>query len=100
MLGRGLTAGALKRLDAENATARGNVDEETATLASRISQLSVKRNPHETTEEKRERKRATKEIRRERREERKANRAAFAEERTRQGKLEASGGRNRGQKIL
>ena len=88
VLGKGLTAGALKRLDRENAMLNGadSDDEfETQTLASRMSQLSF-RNKHETIEEKKARKQAMKELKRERRVEKKANRSAFKEEKMRQEK--------------
>ena len=78
MFGKGLTAAALKQLDRENEYLKNSSDDddeddvETMTLASRVSQLSV-RNKHESKEEKKARKSALKELRRERRVERKMN---------------------------
>merc|ERR1712117_345809 len=99
VLGKGLTAGALKQLDRENAMldraaeagGGGSSDSEgdryeTRTLASRMSELSF-RNKHETAEERRARKNAMKELKRERRVEKKANRSAFKEEQKRQEKV-------------
>merc|ERR1712113_1118637 len=71
VLGRGLTAGALKQLDVET----GVLDEEVMSIKSRISEMSF-RPKHETLEE-----------RRERREEKKANTSAFKSEKMRQEKV-------------
>jgi len=111
VLGKGLTAGALKRLDRENEmmTSRNGHDDsddsgseddvmETQTLASRMSTLSF-RNKHETAEERRARKNGMKELKRERRMEKKANRAAFKDEQKRQEKIMISNKQNT-QKIL
>jgi len=107
VLGKGLTTAALKQLDRENdlvskieeakqhqkgrensnssySSSENDVDE-TMTLASRVSQLSV-RNKHESKEEKKARKQALKDLRRERRVERKTNRDAFKEEKVKQEK--------------
>merc|ERR1719153_621938 len=81
-LGRGLTAAALKQLDMEN----GLVDDEVASVKSRITELSI-RPKHETLEEKKARKEAVKNIRRERRLEKKANTEAFKSEKIRQEKV-------------
>merc|ERR1712018_879590 len=91
VFGKGLTAAALKQLDRENEWLNKSSDDdedddlETMTLASRVSQLSV-RNKHETKDEKKARKAALKELRRERRVERKTNRDAFKEEKNKQEK--------------
>ena len=93
MFGKGLTAAALKQLDRENERFKNSSDDddddeddvETMTLASRVSQLSV-RNKHESKEEKKARKSALKELRRERRVERKMNRDAFKDEKCKQEK--------------
>jgi len=104
VLGKGLTAAALKQLDRENdlvdrieaeqkerensnstySSDENDVDE-TMTLASRVSKLSV-RNKHESKEEKKARKQALKDLRRERRVERRANRDAFKDEKVQQEK--------------
>merc|ERR1719411_1849045 len=73
VLGRGLTAGALKQLDVET----GVLDEEVMSF----------RPKHETLEEKRDRKSNIKQLRRERREEKKANTSAFKSEKMRQEKV-------------
>ena len=78
VLGRGLTAAALRRLDAETAVSNEEAPD-ARTLVSRVSALSI-RNKHETAQEKKDRKKAFKEHKRERRQERKANQAAFKEE--------------------
>ena len=52
VLGKGLTASALKELDLANGHGGDEREFETATLASRVSQLSI-RPQHETLEEKR-----------------------------------------------
>ena len=52
VLGKGLTASALKELDLANGQGDDEREFETATLASRVSQLSI-RPQHETLEEKR-----------------------------------------------
>jgi len=84
VLGRGLTAAALRQLDAENGeTEEGRVEED---LRSRVSMLSV-RPAHETKEEKKGRKAAVKELRRERRSEKKMNTKAFKDEADRQKKI-------------
>merc|ERR1712012_89714 len=93
VFGKGLTAAALKQLDRENERFKNSSDDddddeddvETMTLASRVSQLSV-RNKHESKEEKKARKSALKELRRERRVERKMNRDAFKDEKCKQEK--------------
>merc|ERR1712018_421913 len=79
VLGKGLTAAALKQLDRENdrlAQNNSSSDDDDVgtvmTLASRVSELSF-RNKHESKEEKKARKSALKEFRKERRIERKAN---------------------------
>jgi len=82
VLGRGLTAGALKQLDVET----GVLDEEVMSIKSRISEMSF-RPKHETLEEKRDRKSNIKQLRRERREEKKANTSAFKSEKMRQEKV-------------
>ena len=92
VFGKGLTAAALKQLDRENEWQKNSSDDdgdddavETMTLASRVSQLSV-RNKHESKDEKKARKSALKELRRERRVERKVNRDAFKDEKSKQEK--------------
>lgn len=92
ILGKGLTASALKELDLANGHGDDEREFETETLASRVSQLSI-RPQHETLEEKRERKAAVKDLRRERRVEKKVNKVAFREEQARQVKAASS---NRG----
>ena len=52
VLGKGLTASALKELDLANGHGDDEREFETTTLASRVSQLSI-RPQHETLEEKR-----------------------------------------------
>jgi len=83
VLGRGLTAAALKQLDAANGESEDDKEDD---LRSRLSVLSV-RPSHETKEEKKERKAMVKEVRRERRKEKKGNTQAFKEEKARQHKL-------------
>jgi len=83
VLGRGLTAGALKQLDSQ---AGRQVEDDLVSMKSRLSELSV-RPRHETPEEKRGRKADLKVLRRERREERKANTNAFKSEKKRQEKI-------------
>lgn len=100
VFGKGLTASALRQLDAQNGGPGGARDHETATLTSRVSELSV-RNRHETTDEKRARKAAFKEYKRERRLEKKANQQAFKDEKARQEKDGINNRRNvQGQKIV
>jgi len=82
VLGRGLTASALKKLDMMTGVA---LEDDLATVRSHISTLSV-RNKHETNEEKATRKAAVKEYRRERRIEKKANTQAFKSEKNLQEK--------------
>jgi len=82
VLGKGLTAAALKRLDIETGV---DIEDDLATVRSHISELSV-RNKHETMDEKKARKAAVKDFRRARREERKANTEAFKEEKRKQEK--------------
>jgi len=82
VLGRGLTAGALKLLDMEN----GMVEDDLASVRSKISEFSI-RPKHETLEEKKTRKQGLKQVRKERREEKKANTLAFKAEKTRQNKI-------------
>merc|ERR1711862_977511 len=74
VLGRGLTAGALKLLDMEN----GMVEDDLASVRSKISEFSI-RPKHETLEEKKTRKQGLKQVRKERRE-KKANTLAFKAE--------------------
>ena len=93
VFGKGLTTSALKQLDRQNMFNEDDDNDGTATVASRMSELSV-RNKHETTEEKRERKSALKELRRERRTEKKANKIAFKQEKEAQEKSEISRRRN------
>eukprot|EP00096_Caligus_rogercresseyi_P008737 TRINITY_DN2825_c0_g1_i2.p1 TRINITY_DN2825_c0_g1~~TRINITY_DN2825_c0_g1_i2.p1 ORF type:complete len:446 (-),score=179.36 TRINITY_DN2825_c0_g1_i2:256-1593(-) len=92
VLGKGLTASALKRFDALNGEAE-KPSVETMTHASRVSQLSF-RNKYETREEKRTRKEGMKEYKRERRIERKANRDAFKTEKARQEKIQLNNRNN------
>jgi len=82
VLGRGLTAGALKQLDMET----GMLDDDVASVRSKISEFSI-RPKHETLEEKKARKQGLKQVRKERREEKKANTQAFKAEKTRQNKI-------------
>ena len=72
MLGRGLTASALKKLDMTGVA----LEDDLATVLSHISTLSV-RNKHETNEEKAARKAAVEEDRREKWIEKKASIQAF-----------------------
>ena len=72
MLGRGLTASALKKLDMTGVA----LEDDLATVLSHISTLSV-RNKHETNEEKAARKAALEEDRREKWIEKKASIQAF-----------------------
>merc|ERR1719495_43694 len=65
VLGKGLTAAALKRLDLETGVI---AEDDLASVRSHVSELSV-RNKHETLEEKKARKAALKEYRMERRRE-------------------------------
>ena len=98
VLGKGLTASALKQLDLETGVAAA--EDDAVTLTSRVSQLSI-RNKHETTAEKKERKKAFKEYKREMIVQRKANEAAFKEETQRQKKNAMNNARNvQGQKLL
>jgi len=89
----GLTAAALRQLDAENQREEDGDLYETATLASRVSALSI-RNKHETLEEKRDRKKAFKQMKKERREEKKATKQAFKEEKVKQEKEAINNKRN------
>jgi len=82
VLGRGLTAGALKQLDMEN----GVVEDDLVSVRSKMSEFSI-RPKHETLEEKKARKIGLKQVRKERREEKKANTMAFKSEKTRQDKI-------------
>ena len=72
MLGRGLTASALKKLDMTGVA----LEDDLATVLSHISTLSV-RNKHETNEEKAARKAAVEDDRREKWIEKKASIQAF-----------------------
>ncbi|XP_040572102.1 protein LTV1 homolog [Lepeophtheirus salmonis] len=101
VLGKGLTASALKRFNALNGDIdRGNTDMETATHASRVSKLSF-RNKYETKEEKKARKEGMKEYKRERRIERKANRDEFKAEKVKQEKIQFNNRNNQqGIKLL
>ena len=83
VLGRGLTAGALKQLDQ---LSDGQEDDDVMSIKSKISELSV-RPKHETPEEKRDRKSQLKQARKERREEKKANSEAFKMEKKMQEKI-------------
>jgi len=82
VLGRGLTADALKQLDMETR----ELDDDVASVRSKMSEFSI-RPKHETTEEKKARKQGLKQVRRERREEKKANTLAFKTEKNRQNKI-------------
>ena len=62
VLGKGLTANALRELDLANGHGDDEREFETATLASRVSQLSI-RPQHETLEEKRKTQRVSQTIR-------------------------------------
>ena len=98
VFGKGLTVSALKQLDMENSG--GRRDLETATLTSRVSELSI-RNKHETLDEKRDRKKAFKDFKKERRLEKKANQMAFKEEKHKQERDTLNNRRNvQGQKIV
>jgi protein LTV1 len=97
IFGKGLTANALKQLDFSNGGDNYR-NEETATLASRVSAISI-RPPHETTDEKRDRKAAVKELRKERRVEKKVNKTAFREEQNRQIKHAANQGNSIGKRV-
>lgn len=91
---------ALRRLDQETGVEPSYNSYETQTLASRVSELSI-RNKHETPEEKKARKGAFKEFKRERRIEKKANKNAFKEEKVRQEKVQINNRKNvQGQKIV
>ena len=83
VLGRGLTAGALKQLDQ---LSDDEHEDDVMSIKSKISELSV-RPKHETSEEKRDRKNQLKQARRERREEKKANSEAFKMEKKMQEKI-------------
>lgn len=83
VLGRGLTAAALKQLDLETGV---GIEDDMQSIRSRISEISV-RPKHETIEEKKARKAAVKNYRKERREEKKANTEAFKTEKNRQEKI-------------
>jgi len=82
VLGRGLTADALKQLDMETR----ELDDDVASVRSKMSEFSI-RPKHETAEEKKARKQGLKQVRRERREEKKANTLAFKTEKSRQNKI-------------
>lgn len=102
VFGKGLTMSALKKLDQANEDdqRRGADHYETATLASRVSELSI-RNKHETVEERKARKTAFKELKKERRLERKANKEAFKEEKAVQERNMANNRKNiQGKKLL
>merc|ERR1712154_202218 len=81
VLGRGLTAQALKQLDGDEA----DQEEDLMSLKSKISELSF-RPQHETLEEKKARKANLKQFRRERRSEKKSNTQAFKSEKIKQEK--------------
>jgi len=81
VLGRGLTAGALRQLD----QGAEDMEDDVVSVKSKISELSI-RPKHETPEEKKDRKTNLKQARRERREEKKANSEAFKSEKMRQEK--------------
>merc|ERR1719431_248433 len=83
VLGRGLTAAALKQLDLENDQ---GCEDDLQSVRSRMSTVSI-RPKHETVEEKRARKSELKNLRKERREEKKANTQAFKSEKIRQEKV-------------
>merc|ERR1712098_417617 len=89
VLGRGLTANALKMLDMET----GVLDDEVASVKSKMSEFSI-RPRHETSEEKKARKQGLKSLRKERREEKKANTQAFKSEKNRQEKININNTRN------
>jgi len=89
VLGRGLTAGALRQLDMET----GILDDEVASIKSKMSEFSI-RPKHETSEEKKARKQGLKSLRKERREEKKANTQAFKSEKNRQEKININNTRN------
>ena len=82
VLGRGLTAQALKQLGAEDS----DPEDDLMSLKSKISELSV-RPQHETLEEKKARKANLKQFRRERRSEKKSNTQAFKSEKMKQEKI-------------
>merc|ERR1719219_442068 len=82
VLGRGLTAQALKQLDADDS----EPEDDLMSLKSKISELSV-RPQHETLEEKKARKANLKQFRRERRSEKKSNTQAFKSEKMKQEKI-------------
>jgi len=84
VLGRGLTAGALKQLD--QLSDDELEEDDVMSIKSKISELSV-RPKHETSDEKRERKSQLKHARKERREEKKANTEAFKMEKKMQEKI-------------
>ncbi|TRY61285.1 hypothetical protein TCAL_03693, partial [Tigriopus californicus] len=95
-LGKGLTKGALRQLDRDTQV----LDDETCTLASRVSALSI-RPKHETLEEKKNRKKAFQQFKRERRMEKKANTLAFKEEKALQERNAINNRKNiQGGKIL
>jgi len=89
VLGRGLTAGALRQLDMET----GILDDEVASIKSKMSEFSI-RPKHETSEEKKARKQGLKSLRKERREEKKANTQAFKSEKNRQEKININNTKN------
>ncbi len=99
VLGKGLTARALRQLDFETGYSREMAEDDSRTLASRVSALSI-RNKHETLQEKRDRKKAFKELKRERRQEKKCNKLAFKEEEARQHQTAMNRKNVQGQKIL
>ena len=82
VLGRGLTAQALKQLGADDS----DQEDDMMSLKSKISELSV-RPQHETMEEKKARKTNLKQFRRERRLEKKSNTQAFKSEKMKQEKI-------------
>merc|ERR1712059_6556 len=84
VLGRGLTAAALKQLDLENLGL--GCEDDLQSVRSRMSTVSI-RPKHETVEEKKARKSELKNLRKERREEKKANTQAFKSEKIRQEKV-------------
>lgn len=92
---------ALKKLDqANDFDQKFGSNHETATLASRVSELSI-RNKHETVEERKARKNAFKELKKERRLERKANKEAFKEEKVNQERNMVNNRKNvQGKKLL
>merc|ERR1711970_126179 len=83
VLGRGLTAAALRQLDLESGL---EVEDDLQSVRSRMSEVSI-RPKHETLEEKKTRKATVKNLRKERREEKKANTLAFKTEKSRQEKI-------------